>query len=68
MLIQVYEEQAHKQGQGKKGWSMPFPPLLKRLREKTEDRLFCADQGMPYSEALVMQDMKEGWVDEWVGR
>jgi hypothetical protein len=43
-MIPVYEEQAHKQG--KDGWEMPFGPLLKRLEEKTSNRILRADQGV----------------------
>jgi hypothetical protein len=44
-MIPVYEGQAH--GQGKYGWEMPFPPLLKRLGEKTSGRVLRADNGVP---------------------
>ena len=44
-MISVYEEQAH--DQGKNGWEMPFPPLLQRLEEKTSNRVFRADHGVP---------------------
>jgi hypothetical protein len=64
-LIPVYEEQAHKQG--KKGWDMPFPPLLKRLKEKTEGRVFRADMGIPTGEVSIKHDIQDGWVDVWVG-
>jgi hypothetical protein len=41
-FIPVSEETARGQG-----WSMPFPPLYKRLLEKTEGRILQADKGMP---------------------
>ena len=44
-MISVYEEQAR--SQGKQGWDMPFPPLLKRLQEKTAGRILRADNGVP---------------------
>ena len=63
-LIPVYEEQAH--SQGKKGWDMPFPPLLKRLMEKTEGRVFRADLGAPPGPVMTRYEVQEGWVDLWV--
>jgi len=41
-FIPVSEEAARGQG-----WSMPFPPLYKRLMQKTEGRILQADKGMP---------------------
>jgi hypothetical protein len=55
-LIPVYEEQAAKMG--KKGWAMPFPPLLVRLEEKTRGRVVRADTGLP-------QDAGELPADAW---
>jgi hypothetical protein len=47
-MIPVDEEMAHKpKGGSPKGWDMPFPPLLKRLKEKTNGRVLRVDQGLP---------------------
>lgn len=47
-LIPVDEQMAHKpKGSSPKGWDMPFPPLLKRLEEKTNGRVLRVDQGLP---------------------
>jgi hypothetical protein len=47
-MIPVDEEMAHKpKGGSPKGWDMPFPPLLKRLEEKTAGRVIRVDQGLP---------------------
>jgi hypothetical protein len=47
-LIPVDEEVARlPKGSLKKGWDMPFPPLLERLREKTRGRVIRADTGVP---------------------
>ena len=46
-MIPVYEKQAHKQG--RYGWEMPFPPLLKELLKKTSGRLARADTGVKAS-------------------
>lgn len=67
-LIPVYEAQARKQGE--KGWDMPFGPLLKRLKDKTAGQVFRADLGAPEgweAEVPGMYEVKEGWVDVWVG-
>ncbi len=50
-MIPVYEEQAHRQG--KKGWAMPFGPLLTALEEKTLGRIMRADQGLPDGQAFA---------------
>jgi beta-lactamase superfamily II metal-dependent hydrolase len=44
-LIPVYQDQASTQG--KKGWEMPFKPLLERLDEKTSGRIYRTDHGTP---------------------
>ena len=44
-LIPVDEEVARRQGV--KGWDMPFPPLLRRLSEKTRGRVIRSDKGKP---------------------
>jgi beta-lactamase superfamily II metal-dependent hydrolase len=44
-MIPVYEEQARRQG--KKGWAMPFGPLLEALQERAQDRILRADQAPP---------------------
>lgn len=36
----------------KKHWSMPFAPLLERLREKTRGRIIRIDEGLPGAAAL----------------
>ena len=47
-MIPVDETMAHKpKGGSPKGWDMPFPPLLKRLKEKTNGRVLRVDQGLP---------------------
>lgn len=47
-LIPVDEEMAHKpKGGSPKGWNMPFPPLLRRLKEKTGGRILRVDHGLP---------------------
>lgn len=47
-LIPVDEKMAHKpKGGSPKGWDMPFPPLLRRLKEKTNGRVLRVDKGMP---------------------
>ncbi len=45
-LIPVDEKVARRQG-SYGGWDMPFPPLLKRLHEKTKGRVIRADQNLP---------------------
>jgi hypothetical protein len=53
-MIPVDEEMAHKpKGGSPKGWDMPFPPLLKRLKEKTNGRVLRVDQGLPKRPAKV---------------
>jgi hypothetical protein len=53
---------------------MPFPPLFKRLGEKTMGRLLDADLGLAgakadelparrWQEFLRRQDVKDGWID-----
>jgi hypothetical protein len=49
-MIPVYEEQARRQG--KKGWAMPFGPLLTALEEKTLGRIIRADHGKPDNQAF----------------
>jgi hypothetical protein len=44
-FIPVYQDQAL--AQGKKGWEMPFKPLLERLEEKTSGRIYRTDLGTP---------------------
>lgn len=44
-MIPVDEATAKKQG--KNGWSMPFPPLLRALNETTAGRVLRADAGEP---------------------
>ena len=47
-LIPVDENMAHKpKGGSPKGWDMPFPPLLERLKEKTGGRILRVDHGLP---------------------
>jgi hypothetical protein len=47
-LIPVDEKMAHKpKGGSPKGWDMPFPPLLRRLKEKTNGRVLRVDKGVP---------------------
>jgi hypothetical protein len=53
-MIPVDETMAHKpKGGNPKGWDMPFPPLLKRLKEKTDGRVLRVDQGLPKRPARV---------------
>lgn len=44
-MIPVYEDQARRQG--KKGWAMPFAPLLEALQAKALGRILRADQAPP---------------------
>ncbi len=54
-LIPVYEEQAKKMG--KKGWEMPFGPLLERLEDKAKGRVLRTDDGVPQeSESLSAEE------------
>jgi hypothetical protein len=47
-MIPVDEAMAHKpKGGSPKGWDMPFPPLLERLRQKTHGRVIRVDEGLP---------------------
>jgi hypothetical protein len=47
-MIPVDSKMAHKpKGGSPKGWDMPFPPLLKRLKEKTNGRVLRVDEGLP---------------------
>jgi hypothetical protein len=68
-MIPVNREMAQR-----KHWSMPFPPLFKRLGEKTMGRLLDADLGLAgtkadelparrWQEFLRRKDVKEGWID-----
>jgi hypothetical protein len=53
-LIPVDSEMAHKpKGGSPKGWDMPFPPLLKKLKEKTNGRVLRVDEGLPKRPAKV---------------
>jgi hypothetical protein len=38
-----------------KGWKMPFPPLLKRLQEKTHGRILQLDDSLPRKPEGVSQ-------------
>jgi hypothetical protein len=54
VMIPVDETMAHKpKGGSPKGWDMPFPPLLKRLKEKTNGRVLRVDEGLPKRPAKV---------------
>ena len=55
-------------------WLMPFPPLLKRLIEKTNGRVIDAEKGLDdakphelseaaWSQFLERTDVQPGWVD-----
>jgi hypothetical protein len=44
-MLPVDEEQAATRGT--MGWSMPFPPLEERLRQKTRGRIVRSDTGVP---------------------
>ncbi|HKI05025.1 MAG TPA: MBL fold metallo-hydrolase [Thermoanaerobaculia bacterium] len=47
-MIPVDSKMAHKpKGGSPNGWDMPFPPLLKRLKEKTNGRVLRVDEGLP---------------------
>jgi hypothetical protein len=47
-MIPVDSEMAHKpKGGSPKGWDMPFPPLLRKLKEKTNGRVLRVDEGLP---------------------
>jgi len=39
---------------GKKKWSMPFDPLLRRLKEKTRGRVIRSDLGIPDEQELLL--------------
>ena len=43
----------------KKKWDMPFPPLLRRLREKTRGRILRSDEGLPDAAALRRLEEEE---------
>jgi hypothetical protein len=58
----------------RKGWNMPFPPLFKRLNEKTMGRLLDAERELVGTKAdelptkhwrnfLDRTDVKPGWID-----
>jgi hypothetical protein len=61
-MIPVDEEMAKQQGQigedGKrKGWAMPFGPLLTALKSRTAGRVIRADKGLPTrAEAAALSD------------
>jgi hypothetical protein len=56
-MVPLDEEMAHKpKGGSPKGWDMPFPPLLKRLKEKTGGRVLRADLGLPKRPPKVPPD------------
>ncbi len=57
-LIPIDEKMARKQG-AYGGWDMPFPPLLKRLHQKTKGRIIRADQNL--SEAKPDALSEEDW-------
>jgi hypothetical protein len=64
---------------GKMGWLMPFPPLHKRLVEKTNGRVIDAETGLDdakphelsqagWAQFLARTDVQPGWADytlEW---
>jgi hypothetical protein len=50
-MIPVDEKQAATRGTN--GWSMPFPPLEERLRQKTRGRIIRADTGLPKRPASI---------------
>lgn len=68
-MIPVNREMAKRQG-----WNMPFPPLFKRLNEKTMGRLLDAERGLvgkqpddgsadAWKDFLARTDVQPGWVD-----
>jgi hypothetical protein len=67
-LIPVYEAQAREQG--KKGWDMPFPSL-QRCWIRRADGSFGQTSARRRDgrwRVAGKYDVKEGWVDVWVGR
>jgi hypothetical protein len=53
-MIPVDETMAHRpKGGNPQGWDLPFPPLLVRLRQKTQGRILRADAGFPRVEDLA---------------
>jgi hypothetical protein len=51
VMIPVDRETAGKpKGSSREGWKMPFEPLLKRLKEKTGERVIQADVGVEATE------------------
>lgn len=63
-MIPVDEEMAHKpKGGSPKGWNMPFPPLLNRLKEKTSGRILRVDQGLPRRPSKVPAKEWERFTD-----
>ena len=65
-LIPVDEEMAHKpKGSSPKGWDMPFPPLLKRLEEKTGGRVLRVDAGLPERPKKVSAAEWKPFEDQW---
>jgi beta-lactamase superfamily II metal-dependent hydrolase len=68
-LIPVNREMAKK-----KKWNMPFPPLFKRLEEKTMGRILDAEKGQigtkpdsltekQWKDFLARCDVQPGWID-----
>jgi beta-lactamase superfamily II metal-dependent hydrolase len=53
-MIPVHAEHAEK-----RRWSMPFPPLLDRLNEKTRGRILLSDHGIPNHPGTVPSDSWE---------
>jgi hypothetical protein len=65
-LIPVDEKMAHKpKGGSPKGWDMPFPPLLKRLEEKTNGRVLRVDAGLPARPKKVSEGEWQPFQDRW---
>lgn len=50
--------------QGTHGWSMPFPPLEERLRQKTRGRVLRADTGMPEKPSAVPAAEWQAFLDD----
>ncbi len=66
-LIPVDEQMAHKpKGGSPKGWDMPFPPLLKRLEEKTNGRVLRVDRGLPKRPSKVPAGEWKGFASRCV--
>jgi hypothetical protein len=52
-LLPVDEKMAREpKGDNPQGWDLPFPPLLDRLRQKTDGRILRADSGAPAPDDL----------------